>query len=73
MQVKVIVTLDIDPYEPDDHNISKDECQAAAVEAVKEAVDFAEQNGFSHSLADVACIGVVSVESGKKRQFEERP
>jgi hypothetical protein len=62
MQVQVLVTLDVDPIDPDDDKGSTGEFQAAAVEAVKNAVDFAEQNGFCHALAEVACIGIVSIE-----------
>ena len=62
MQVQVLVTVDVDPIDPDDDQGSTGEFQAAAVEAVRNAVDFAYLNGFSHGLAEVACIGVVSVE-----------
>ncbi len=62
MQVQILVTLDIDPNEPDDDRGSTGEFQAAAVEAMRNAVEFAEQNGFCHALAEVASIGVVCVE-----------
>jgi hypothetical protein len=61
MQVQILVTVDVDPIDPDDKG-STGEFQEAAVEAVKNAVDFAEQNGFCHALAEVVSIGVVSVE-----------
>ena len=69
MQVQVLVTVDVDPIDPDDDQGSTGEFQEAAVGAVKNAVTFAEQNGFSHALAEVACIGVVSVELAE----EDRP
>jgi hypothetical protein len=62
MQVQILVTVDVDPIDPDDDQASTGNSQEAAVEAVKNAVDFAEQNGFCHALADVVSIGVVSIE-----------
>ena len=64
MQVQVLVAVDVDSIELDDDKGkgSTSEFQEVAVEAVKNSVEFAEQNGFSHALAEVVCIGVVSVE-----------
>ena len=60
MKVKVLVVVDINPI--DDGTILPDELQAAAVEAVNDTIQFGQQNGFTHALAEVATIGVVSVE-----------
>ena len=60
MQVKVLVVVDI--YAIDDGSILPEDLQAAAVEAVNDSVEFGQQNGFNHALAEVATIGVVSVE-----------
>lgn len=62
MQLQVLVTVDIDPDDPDDDKGSTGDFQEAAVEAVKNALQFAEQEGFCHALAEVASIGVVGIE-----------
>ena len=60
MKVKVLVIVDIDAI--DDGSILPDDLHAAAVEAVNDSVEFGQQTGFNHALAEVATIGVVSVE-----------
>ena len=62
MQVQVLVTVDVDPCDPEDNKGSTGEFQAAAVEAITNAVKFGEAEGFSHTLADHVSIGVVSIE-----------
>ncbi len=62
MQVQILVTVDIDPNDPDDDKGSTGEFQEAAVEAVKNAVQLVKLNGFCHALAEVASIEVVNIE-----------
>lgn len=62
MQVQVLVTVDVDPIDSDDDKGSTGEFQEVAVEAVRNAVNFGEQNGFSHALAEFVSIGVVNIE-----------
>ncbi len=67
MQVQVLVTVDVDD---DDAQLlfgskfgsKKERMQAAAVEAVRDAVKHGEQVGFCHELADDVSVGVVEVE-----------
>ena len=68
MQVQVLVTVDVDPCDPKDNTGSTGEFQAAAVEAITNAVKFGEAEGFSHTLADYVSIGVVAIEHYEGRE-----
>jgi len=57
-EIKVLVTLRVEESEPD-AKIDRDTMQDAATEAVENAVRHAEDNGFSHALADELSIGFV--------------
>ena len=63
MKTQILVTLDLDPdvqpgqFAPDEAMI-----QASAVQAVRNALDTGEQNGFSHDLENVVSIHVQVVE-----------
>ena len=62
MQVQVLVTVEVEPNDPNDDRGSTGEFQDVAVEAVKNAVEFAHDNGFSHALAESVSIGLAAVE-----------
>jgi hypothetical protein len=47
MRMKILVTLDVEPCEQD-AEISVEEKRAAAAEAVRNALRYAEGEGFSH-------------------------
>jgi hypothetical protein len=70
VQVQVLVTVDAAQIAPDDDKGATGEFQVAAVEAVKNAVSFGEQNGFCHALAEVVSIGVVSIELAESRSLK---
>ena len=57
-EIEVTVTLQVDADEPQDH----DKLAKAARQAVKNALRFAESNGFEHDLAEEVSIGVFDVE-----------
>ncbi len=57
-EIRVLVTLQVDECDPA-AKIEPEAMQEAAVEAVKNALHTAEDNGFSHAWADDLCIGVV--------------
>ncbi|NLX98616.1 MAG: hypothetical protein GXY83_20855 [Rhodopirellula sp.] len=57
-EIRVLVTLQV--QESDEQTTAAlEDMQEAAVEAVENAVKAAYEMGFSHSLADKLCIGLV--------------
>ncbi len=56
----VVVELQVDPNDPN-AKMSEEDMQEAAIQAVRNAVQFAYENGFSHEFADVCSIGLVDV------------
>lgn len=52
------VTVQVDT---DDPTTTETDCANAAVEAIRNAVEYGEDNGFLHALADEASVGVVDV------------
>lgn len=62
MEVNILVTVQVDPVDPDFPE--DDKWVAAAEEAIQHAVKNHEANGFAHALADDLAIGVVSVVAG---------
>jgi hypothetical protein len=61
MTVKVLVTLNVEPCDPDDYLGSTGEFQAAAVEAVQNAVGYFQGVGFVHGLENDVSITVAEV------------
>jgi hypothetical protein len=57
-EIRLVVTLQVD----DDGKFEEPELQAAAVAAITDALQFAENQGFSHPLADDISISFVSAE-----------
>ena len=57
-EVRVLVRVQVDECDPD-AKIDPEIMQEAAVEAVENAVRFADDNGFSHTWADELSIGFV--------------
>jgi hypothetical protein len=57
-EIRVLVRLQVDECEPN-AEIDLETMQDAAVDAVENAVRHAEDNGFSHSCADILSIGFV--------------
>jgi len=57
-EIKVLVTVQVDEDDPDTQ-IDRETMEAAAVEAIENAVRFAENAGFEHSLAGELSVGFV--------------
>ena len=57
-EVRVLVRVQVDECDPD-AKIDPEIMEEAAVEAVENAIRFAEDNGFSHTWADDLSIGFV--------------
>jgi hypothetical protein len=57
-EIKVLVTVQVEEDDPE-MKIDREAMEEAAVEAVENAVRFAENAGFQHSSADDLSIGFV--------------
>jgi hypothetical protein len=57
-EIEILVTLQVDS----DGKLSLPESEEAAKEAVENALRLVEGSGFSHSHADVASVGISSVD-----------
>lgn len=62
MEVEIRVTLQVDQDDPT-ASFHPDQIRKTAVEAVRNALQFVEANGFSHSLASDVSIGLRDVEA----------
>ena len=67
-EVCIKVYLQVDS----DEELTTKECQDTVHKAIKNAVNFAANNGFTHPKADTTSIGVVSVEVGGSWQKGHR-
>ena len=68
MEVRVLVTLQVEACDPDDFKGSTGEFQQAAVDAIEHAVKYGENQGFVHPLANDVSIGVVAVELDERKE-----
>lgn len=69
--ISVLVTLQVEECDPD-ITVDQETTERAAVEAVENAVRFADENGFSHQWADGLSIGFVDARLYESKDDEEK-